>query len=118
MRNGLGLMALPLRGRGPRSGEGVYYGTWLKWLESGAGSGLLSAIGYRLPALVGAFWKYRGASMIKPYNRAFARGKTDQPRLWRDGNAPLLPTAPPPEGEVLAALCLEMLMRKMVPRGL
>ena len=26
------------------------------------------------------------------------------------GNAPLLPTAPPPEGEVLAALCFEMLM--------
>gem|GEM_PF-1601319 len=30
--------------------------------------------------------------------------------LSGDGNAPLLPTAPPPEGEVLAPLCLEMLM--------
>ena len=36
--------------------------------------------------------------------------KTEQPRLRRAGNAPLLPTAPPPEGEVLAALCLEILM--------
>ena len=35
----------------------------------------------------------------KPYNRAAPVG-----------NAPLLPTAPPPEGEVLAALCLKMLM--------
>ena len=63
----------------------------------------------------------------------FGRGKTCQPRLRRVGNAPLLPTAPlhgkasheifsrlmapykfrslaTPEGEVLAALCLELLL--------
>jgi hypothetical protein len=36
--------------------------------------------------------------------------KPSKPRPWREGNAPLLPTAPPPEGEVLAALCHEMLV--------
>ena len=32
--------------------------------------------------------------------------KTIQPRLWREGNAPLLPpaAASPPEGEILATL--------------
>ena len=39
----------------------------------------------------------------KPYNRASPVE-----------NAPLLPTAPPPEGEVLAALYFVMLMRKML----
>ena len=45
----------------------------------------------------------------KQANRPYGRGKTIQPRLWRDGNPPLLPTAPPPEGEVLAALYNELL---------
>ena len=42
----------------------------------------------------------------------FAR-KTIQPRLRRDGNAPLLSPAAtsPPEGEILAALIFEFLMR-------
>jgi hypothetical protein len=42
----------------------------------------------------------------------FAR-KTVQPRLRRDGNAPLLSPAAtsPPEGEILAALIFEFLMR-------
>ena len=42
----------------------------------------------------------------------FAR-KTVQPRLQRDGNAPLLSPAAtsPPEGEILAALIFEFLMR-------
>lgn len=30
---------VPLRGRGPRSGEGLLYGTWRKWLGSGSASG-------------------------------------------------------------------------------
>ena len=41
----------------------------------------------------------------KPYNRPSPMG-----------NAPLLPTAPPPEGEVLAALCLELLMSPKAER--
>ena len=32
------------------------------------------------------------------------------------GNAPLLPTASPPEGEILAALCLDVLMRSKAER--
>jgi len=48
--------------------------------------------------------------MIKPNNRALgAKGK--QANLATlVGNAPLLPTAPPPEGEVLTALFLQMLV--------
>ena len=46
---------------------------------------------------------------IKPLQPGFARGKQAN-RPSGVGNAPLLPTAPPPEGEVLAALCLVMLM--------
>ena len=45
----------------------------------------------------------------KQANRPDGRGKQAN-RVGARGNAPLLPTAPPPEGEVLAALCLEMLM--------
>jgi len=49
--------------------------------------------------------------MDKTFKTALTgEGKTIQPRLWRVGNAPLLPTAPPPEGKVLAALCLELLV--------
>jgi hypothetical protein len=42
--SGLGLgcpaanSCVPFRGRGPRSGEGVYYGTWRKWLDRGRGA--------------------------------------------------------------------------------
>ena len=45
--------------------------------------------------------------------RLAAAGKTIQPRLRRAGNAPLLSPAAtsPPEGEILAALHFEMLMR-------
>ena len=47
----------------------------------------------------------------KPLQPGFARGKTVQPRLRREGNAPLLPpvAASPPEGEILAPLCYELL---------
>ena len=51
----------------------------------------------------------------KPYNRASPEGNKPT-ALAGDGNAPLLPTAPPPEGEVLAALCLDMLMRTKAVR--
>ena len=52
--------------------------------------------------------------MIKPSKPPpGGEGKTHN-RPSPVGNAPLLPTAPPPEGEVLAALCLVMLMREML----
>jgi hypothetical protein len=54
------------------------------------------------------------AAERKPYNRA-SPGKTSKPGCTR-GNAPLLPTAPPPEGEVLAPLYLEMLMSSEAER--
>ena len=42
--------------------------------------------------------------LIKPYNRALgAKGKQAN-RASPVGNAPLLPTAPPPEGEVFSPL--------------
>ena len=41
----------------------------------------------------------RAMSILPP-----AAAKTIQPRLRRAGNAPLLPTAPPPEGEVYSPL--------------
>ncbi len=56
--------------------------------------------------------------MIKPSQPPQgAKGKQHN-RPSPVGNAPLLPTAPPPEGEVLAALCLELLMREMFLCGL
>ena len=57
--------------------------------------------------------------MKKPYNRPAGGGKkTSQPRLWREGNAPLSPPAAvlPPMGEVLAALMLDMLMSSEAQR--
>ena len=47
----------------------------------------------------------------KPYNRASPGGKQAN-RPAGDGNAPLLPpaAASPPEGEILAALCIDVLM--------
>ena len=56
--------------------------------------------------------------MIKPYNRPAGEGKTSQPPCER-GNAPLLPpaAASPPAGEILATLCIEMLLGEMVPCG-
>ena len=53
--------------------------------------------------------EFMAAEARKPYNRA-SPGENKPTALTGDGNAPLLPTAPPPEGEVLAPLCLEMLM--------
>ena len=54
--------------------------------------------------------------MIKPSQPPQgARGKQHN-RALPVGNAPLLPTAPPPEGEVLAALCLELLMSPKAER--
>ena len=49
-----------------------------------------------------------GGKTIQP---GFARGKNVQPCLRREGNAPLLPpaAASPPEGEILAPLCYELL---------
>ena len=57
--------------------------------------------------------------MIKPSKPPQgARGKPYN-RPSPVGNAPLwCLTAPPPEGEVLAALCLELLMREMFLCGL
>ena len=48
------------------------------------------------------------------------KGFNEPIALTGDGNAPLLPpvAASPPEGEILAALCIEMLMGEMVPSGL
>ena len=62
-------------------------------------------------------WAPGGASINaafrrrKPLQPGFARAKTVQPRLRREGNAPLLPpvAASPPEGEILAPLCYELL---------
>ena len=54
-------------------------------------------------------FEFMAAAERKPYNRASPGGKQAN-RPAGAGNAPLLPTAPPPEGEVLAPLCLEMLM--------
>ena len=51
----------------------------------------------------------------KPYNRA-SPVENHTTALTRAGNTPLLPTAPPPKGEVLAALYLEMLMRPKAER--
>ena len=51
---------------------------------------------------------FRGRFLKPPFG-----GKTVKPRLRRDGNAPLLSPAAtsPPEGEILAALIFEFLMR-------
>ena len=82
-----------------------------------------------------------GFARGKTSQTRFARWKTIQPRLWREENAPLLPpvggvspresvshdshspAAPyescslaTPEGQILAALCDEMLMRTKAPR--
>jgi hypothetical protein len=62
--------------------------------------------------------------MIKPYNRALgAKGKQAN-RDFARGNTPLLPTAPPPVGEVLAALppcanlsCSSYSGKKSAPSG-
>ena len=79
----------------------------------------------------------------KPYNRPSGEGKTSQRRLRREGNAPLSPpvavllhgkashvifrslslpyksrSLATPEGEVLAALSIEMLMRQLLICGL
>jgi hypothetical protein len=59
-------------------------------------------------------FEFMAAAERKPYNRA-SPGKTSKPGCAR-GNAPLLPTAPPPEGEVLAPLYLEMLMSSEAER--
>ena len=54
--------------------------------------------------------------MIKPSKPPQgARGKPYN-RVSPVENAPLLPTEPPPEGEVLAALCLELLMSPKAER--
>ena len=56
---------------------------------------------------------YRRFAAMRFICRLAAAGKTKQPRLRRAGNAPLLSPAAtsPPEGEILAALHFEMLMR-------
>ena len=54
--------------------------------------------------------------MIKPSQPPQgAKGKQHN-RPSPAGNAPLLPTEPPPEGEVLVALCLELLMSPKAER--
>jgi len=56
--------------------------------------------------------------MIKPYNRPGGRGKNRQTTPLARGNTPLLPpsAASSPEGQILAALCFEMLMRTNAER--
>ena len=63
------------------------------------------------PKVRGRLYIMKGAIMIKPYNRP-AGEKKQANRPCGRGNAPLLPpsAASPPEGEILAALCFEVLM--------
>ena len=64
------------------------------------------------PKVRGRLYIMKGAIMIKPYNRPAGEEKQANRPCGR-GNAPLLPpsAASPPEGEILAALCFEVLMR-------
>ena len=73
-------------------------------------SASLSLMGHRPKGCGGALRAQFISFLRRP--DCFAR-KTVQPRLRRDGNAPLLSPAAtsPPEGEILAALIFEFLMR-------
>ena len=51
-----------------------------------------------LPAAAGPLLVLGGGDNLRIGSN---RGKTIRPRLWREGNAPLLPTAPPPEGNAI-----------------
>ena len=53
---------------------------------------------------VGALEKEGAPLMIKPSQPPWWAGENKPTALTGVGNAPLLPTAPPPEGEVLAPL--------------
>ena len=79
-------------------------------IDGPSGRGFLSLMGHR-PKGCGGALRAQFIPFLQRPDR-FAR-KTVQPRLRRDGNAPLLSPAAtsPPEGEILAALIFEFLMR-------
>ena len=69
------------------------------------------------PPIQGALWVLGNSGNVSLWQQrrenhtTGLRPEENKPTaLSGDRNAPLLPTAPPPEGEVLAPLCLEMLM--------
>ncbi len=96
------------KGPAPSAQRGVWHPSGLPALGAkGCIKGLRRFAQGKRPWL--APLKKKGRPYIKPYNRPAS-----------EGNAPLLPpaAASPPAGEILATLCIEMLLGEMVPCGL
>ena len=119
----------PSFGRGKSS---TPFGGWRHHLRlrSSVGRQKESALMGRLGALFRpTCTSYAGCAQwtIKPLQPGFARGKTSQtrfarwktiqPRLWRVGNAPLLPTAPPPEGNAIKLRILQIFSNRKLLRA-
>ena len=105
----------PLRGPGSKGSEGSEGGGIAIGHTSGVRvNGSLSRRFLRFLGLTATTWLRVVVSptAMRFICRLAAARKTEQPRLRRAGNAPLSRYAGlPPEGEVLATLCLDVLMK-------